>query len=96
MEILLTYDVHTLTPHGQRRLRRMAALCEGYGIRVQKSVFEIVCTDAQLVTLLHQAQTIADPDEDSIRVYRMPAGTFTKAFMIGTANAVPHRDSLIL
>jgi CRISPR-associated protein Cas2 len=96
MEILLTYDVRTSTPHGQRRLRRMAALCEGYGTRVQKSVFEIICTDAQLVTLLHQAQAIARADEDSIRVYHVPAGTFTKATMIGTASNIPHRDPLIL
>lgn len=95
MEILLTYDVRTLTPRGQRRLRQMARLCEGYGTRVQKSVFEIVCTDAQLVTLMHQARAIADSDEDSIRIYRVPVGTFTKAAMIGTASPVPHREPLI-
>lgn len=42
MQLLLTYDVSTIDPEGRRRLRQMAKLCEGYGHRVQKSVFESV------------------------------------------------------
>src|ERR1035441_1914408 len=42
MDLILAYDVDTTTTEGQRRLRRIAKLCEGHGIRVQKSVFEIV------------------------------------------------------
>src|SRR6266702_8868343 len=52
MELLVTYDVNTTTPEGRRRLRQVAQLCEGYGLRVQKSVFEIVCTEPGLLTLL--------------------------------------------
>ena len=51
MEILVTYDVETITREGQRRLRRVAKVCEGMGQRVQKSVFEVVCTPAELVLL---------------------------------------------
>jgi CRISPR-associated protein Cas2 len=41
MELLITYDVDTTTPAGTRRLRHVAKTCEGYGHRVQKSVFEV-------------------------------------------------------
>lgn len=42
MEFLVTYDADTTTAEGRRRLRRVAKTCESYGLRVQKSVFEIV------------------------------------------------------
>lgn len=37
MELLVAYDVDTTTPAGQRRLRRVAHVCEAYGQRVQQS-----------------------------------------------------------
>jgi CRISPR associated protein Cas2 len=40
MEYLIAYDVDTTTADGQRRLRKIAKVCEGYGHRVQQSVFE--------------------------------------------------------
>lgn len=95
MEILLTYDVSTVTPAGQRRLRKMAKLCEGYGMRVQKSVFEIVCTDPELLTLLDQATRLMDPAEDSIRIYHLPKGSFEKVRTLGLAEPLPHRDPLV-
>ncbi|MEU8252177.1 CRISPR-associated endonuclease Cas2 [Nonomuraea sp. NPDC048916] len=96
MQLLLTYDVSTTTPQGRRRLRQVAKLCEGYGHRVQKSVFEITCTDAELLTLLDGATRIIDPADDSIRVYRLPANGFTAVHRLGTAEPVPHHDPLIM
>ncbi|WP_019632231.1 CRISPR-associated endonuclease Cas2 [Actinomadura atramentaria] len=96
MELLLTYDVSTVTPEGKNRLRRVAKLCEGYGLRVQKSVFEIVCTDADLLTLLDKIQRIIDGAEDSIRVYRVPKGSFRTVKTLGIAEPLPHDDALIL
>ena len=51
VELLLTYDVTTQSREGERRLRRVAKVCESLGDRVQKSVFEVRCSPAQLVTL---------------------------------------------
>lgn len=96
MQLLLTYDVSTIDPEGRRRLRRMAKLCEGYGHRVQKSVFEITCTDAELLTLLDGASRIIDPADDSVRIYRLPANGFTALHHLGNARPVPHHDPLIL
>jgi|GEM_PF-2135478 len=39
MNILITYDVSTVTPQGRKRLRQVAKACEACGQRVQKSVF---------------------------------------------------------
>ena len=96
MELLVTYDVNTTTPEGRRRLRKVAKLCEGYGLRVQKSVFEVVCNDTDLLQLTDSITRIIDHDHDSIRIYRMQLGAFQNARAMGTATALPHREPLIL
>lgn len=95
MEILVIYDVDTTTPQGRQRLRRVAKTCESYGIRVQKSVFEIVCADVDWLRMQHQLAEIIDTDNDSIRAYRMPRGTLTKAHHLGHAHLAPHDEPLI-
>lgn len=71
--VVVAYDVSTDTAEGRRRLRRAAQVCCGYGVRVQKSVFECRVTPAQLARLLlHLSKTI-HPAEDSLRVYSVRA-----------------------
>ena len=71
MELLLAYDVATTTPAGQRRLRRVAKICEGFGVRVQKSVFELVLDAHEVPVLLHRLNRAIDHAEDNIRIYRL-------------------------
>ena len=96
MDLILAYDVDTTTAEGQRRLRRIAKLCEGHGIRVQKSVFEIVIDEPGLLRLLDRADRIIDPKLDNIRVYRLPAKGFDTVTTLGTAQITPHRTAHIL
>ena len=71
MEILVTYDVATDTAEGRRRLRRVAKVCEAYGQRVQKSVFECIVNGAELELLKHRLEAEVKPAEDSLRIYRL-------------------------
>lgn len=96
MDLLLTYDVDTTTPQGRRRLRRVAKLCEGYGTRVQKSVFEIVASDIDQLKLLNEVHKNIDVETDSIRIYRLPHNGFNEVQTLGTAQIQPHRDDLVL
>ncbi|MFC9742683.1 CRISPR-associated endonuclease Cas2 [Streptomyces noursei] len=96
MDLLLTYDVDTTTSEGRRRLRRVAKLCEGHGARVQKSVFEIVSNDKDLLLLLNRLDNIINADCDSIRIYRLPHEGFDDVQTLGIAEAQPHRDDLVL
>ncbi|GAA3748270.1 CRISPR-associated endonuclease Cas2 [Salinactinospora qingdaonensis] len=96
MHILLTYDVNTTTPEGRRRLRSVAKLCEGYGQRVQKSVFEILSDEPGLLKLLDRIMRTIDEEADSIRVYRLPPDGFTTVRTLGQARLTPHNDALIL
>ena len=71
MEILLTYDVATETKAGRRRLRHVAKICEGYGQRVQKSVFECRLDGAGREQLVHRLCKVIDKEKDSLRLYRL-------------------------
>lgn len=96
MEYLVTYDVDTTTTEGKHRLRRVAKLCEGYGIRVQKSVFEIVINDAQLVRFEHDLRQQIDARRDSIRIYRVPSHSLARVRHLGIARPVNHHGDHIL
>ncbi len=69
MDILITYDVNTLTKDGRSRLRRVAKICEGHGQRVQFSVFECTVNDAQIETLRLRLRKAIQEEEDSLRIY---------------------------
>lgn len=96
MEVLVTYDVGTVDREGQRRLRRVAKICEGIGHRVQKSVFEIVCEPAQQAQLEADLLNVIDERRDSVRIYRLDRGTIRLARHLGAATAPPHRGDIIL
>jgi CRISPR-associated protein Cas2 len=96
MELLLTYDVDTTSPEGERRLRRVAKICEGYGIRVQKSVFEIVCNEAQRVLLEHKLAEVINAAADSIRLYTLPKHTLEDVRHLGSGAHPLHRGDQII
>lgn len=96
MELLVTYDVETVTPAGQKRLKKVAKICEGNGHRVQKSVFEIVCNPAQRLLLETRLLQTIDPHHDSIRIYQLNRGTFTTAQHLGAATDPAHDAPLII
>ena len=71
MNLLVAYDVNTQTAAGAKRLRRVAKICEGYGQRVQDSVFECSVTLSQLEQFRNRLLKVIDVQADSLRIYRL-------------------------
>lgn len=71
MLVIVTYDVNVASLNGQKRLRKVAKLCERYGIRVQNSVFEVLVDAAQMARLKADLASVIDLDQDSVRFYRL-------------------------
>ena len=71
MLMLIAYDVNPSTPEGERRLRKVAKICEHHGIRVQNSVFEVFVDAAQLVSMKAELSEAMDEENDSVRFYRL-------------------------
>lgn len=69
MYVLITYDISTADPAGQKRLRQVAKACENMGQRVQNSVFEIKADPAQWALFKARLLSIAELSQDSIRFY---------------------------
>jgi CRISPR-associated protein Cas2 len=96
MEVLVTYDVATDTAAGQRRLRRVAKACEGFGQRVQKSVFECILNAAEIEQLKHRLRREVNPEEDSLRIYRLREPRDRYVQVIGRQAEFDLRDPLVL
>lgn len=73
MMVLVSYDVSTVSPDGDKRLRRVAKACRDWGQRVQFSVFEIEVDPAQWVQLRQRLCDLIDPAVDSLRFYQLGA-----------------------
>lgn len=65
---VIAYDIPC-----NRRRRKVAKLLEGYGRRVQYSVFECTLTTAQLAQLEKRLRPRLKPDVDSLKVYTLSA-----------------------
>lgn len=71
MDVIISYDISTITPKDDRRLRAVAKLCEGYGVRVQASVFEARLSETSLTQMMLDLDDLIDHDRDSIHLYRL-------------------------
>ncbi len=69
MMILVSYDVATSSPAGQRRLRHVAKACLNHGQRVQNSVFECLLENDRWVAFRAELLKLADLERDSLRFY---------------------------
>ncbi|KGF08224.1 CRISPR-associated protein Cas2 [Tissierellia bacterium S5-A11] len=97
MQVLITYDVETVSAQGQKRLRQVAKVCTDYGQRVQNSVFELNIYPADLVNIKNKLEKIIDPEKDSIRIYNLGKNWEKRIETLGVDHSYnPEKDLLIL
>ena len=96
MFVLITYDVSTLTPAGQKRLRKVAKICQNYGQRVQNSVFECVLDAALLLIVKDKLLNTVEPSTDSLRFYMLGNNYKTKVEHYGAKQSFDVTEPLIL
>lgn len=96
MNFLVVYDVDTTTREGQRRLRRVAKACEGYGQRVQFSVFEVACSQTSMAQLVIELHGIINASLDSIRVYPLDRESWARVVLIGRRRELPNESAWVL
>ncbi len=89
---VICYDIVS-----DRRRVRVAECLEGWGTRVQKSVFEAVLPKPHLMMLRRQIAALIDPREDCVSILPMCAACDSRRFDLGNAAARPeHRDWIIV
>ncbi len=82
MMVLVSYDV-AKDQGGARRLRRVAKICEGYGQRVQFSVFECLLDPDQWAVLRARLIRTIDEHYDSLRFYFLGANWRNRVEHVG-------------
>jgi CRISPR-associated protein Cas2 len=84
MLYLISYDISV-----DRRRTRIAKILEGFGQRVQYSVFECDLDANQYQVLWRKLVRTIQPDEgDSLRFYRLCAACVTNVTIVGTGPPV--------
>ena len=96
MLIIVTYDVSTDTPGGRKRLRRVAKVCESFGQRVQKSVFEFQVNEMQLEELERRLLIEIDVQRDNLRFYRITEPRGVRVREYGKFRATDFEGTLIV
>lgn len=79
MLVLVVYDI----PDNKRRTK-LANFLEGYGRRVQYSVFECFLTKLQMQKLHRMVLKKVKPEEDDIRFYWISEASVNKTLTIGS------------
>ena len=91
MFYLICYDVIK-----DNRRNKVAHLLEGYGLRVQKSVFECMLTDNLYDMVTRKLNKYLNVDEDQLRFYPMSGHTRRKVVILGTQPAREIDDGAIV
>lgn len=79
MLVVVVYDI----PDDKRRTK-LATFLEGWGRRVQYSVFECFIDDQKMLKLYELVKKRVKPEEDNVRFYWLTAEAVNKSLSIGS------------
>lgn len=81
---VICYDI----PDDKRRTK-VAKCLDGFGDRIQYSVFEAVLDHALIDKLIGKVDDLIDPDEDQVRVYALCASCARRVRKLGLVEPGP-------
>ena len=96
MMMLVTYDVDFTNEKGAKRLRKVAAICEKFGVRVQNSVFEMLIDPVQLAQVKSKISKVIDANVDSVRFYNLGKNWEHRVEILGANKGFNQEGTIIL
>jgi len=96
MLVLITYDAHTQTPEGRKRLRQVSKARQSCGQRVQNSVFECEIDAGKYLKVKDRLVRLIDPEKDSLRFYNLGNKGQSKVEHIGAKPSFDVNEPLIV
>lgn len=91
MLTVITYDISD-----DRRRSQLSTFLEGYGRRVQYSVFECYLSLAEMRQLYQQVKRRVKPEEDSVRMYWLSEKAVSRVLTVGSPAPEPPPDVYII
>ena len=87
--VLVIYDII------DNKLRvKFAKEMSGYGFRVQKSAFEALIEEKLFIKLKREIPKLIDPEEDSVRIYRMTG--YGEVNLFGVNSKIQAEDVIVI
>lgn len=77
---IVAYDIAS-----RKRLRRVAKVCDRFGVRVEKSVFECKLNDAEFRDFWSELGKEIDSDEDALVCYPLCGACESKILLAGNS-----------
>jgi len=82
MNMVVAYDIcHP------RRLYRVARVMRDYGIRVQKSIFEVHVSPPRFLQMRLRCEAVMDPDEDGVKYFPLCGACNHRWYALGRLEA---------
>jgi len=78
IQVVVAYDITD-----DKRRNKIAKCLEGYGVRVNYSVFECVLKPARFKQMKASLEKLLDSDEDTIRIYQLCKECIKKVSVMG-------------
>lgn len=91
MNFVITYDI----PNDKRR-KKVSDLLEGYGYRVNFSVFEIIVNQTKLNKIKKELTKETNKKEDSIRFYHLCKNCIPKSFELCDKDGIFEEKELFI
>ena len=88
---LIAYDIADA-----RRLSRMSSVCEDFGVRVQRSLFECWLEQDAYERLWDQLTHLMEPKEDSLLAYTLDQNSIPRRRTAGIKAVITQPRSLYL
>jgi CRISPR-associated protein Cas2 len=79
-----------------KRRRKLATLLEGYGVRVQHSVFECQLRPETVAQLQRRLQKLIHPDQDRVRLWPLSQRCCSRIVNLGIDVPTPGFSDLII
>ena len=87
--VLVIYDIID-----NKRRVKFAKEMSGYGSRVQKSAFEALIEEKLFIKLKREIPKLIDPEEDSVRIYRMTG--YGEVNLFGVNSKIQAEDVIVI
>lgn len=91
MNYLIAYDIKN-----NKSRTKVASLLEGYGYRVNYSVFECVLTPTKLKKIISDLEQYLDKSQDSIRFYHICKNCLPKSFELCKSREIFQDDDFYI
>ncbi len=77
MRYVIAYDIEN-----DKRRKKVADILEGYGVRVNYSVFEVDLPQSKILKLLSEIKKVVSLKKDSVRFYHISTPSLKKSFEV--------------